>query len=245
MGANTSSNFDYKKEITKSVMTAINDNSQDCSADYIANQRLTMKIIADGCDLNIGNIQNLYDGTSEFKCIQSSANMQDVAQAFTTNLERIATNKNSGIPFAINTNVNNFVSDISKDVETMLVNKTTKDCIQSKILDQRTNMEINCSNGSNVNIDTIGNIINDTAVMSCIQDDMNKINAKIDTYMTDKSTMDNTNVGLDPTAFLIIYIVCGLIGFVVLIVVPALALSGVFKPKQGFGSRRIKRRIRK
>jgi len=242
MGANTSSNYDYKKAVTKSLMNAVNNNSSECSPEYIANQRLTMEIRADGCDLDIGSIQNLYDGNTDFKCIQESDNMQDVAQSFKTELERMATNKNSGIPFAINTNVNTFVSDISTDVETMLTNKTTKDCFLSKILDQRTNMKINCYNGANVNIDNIKNIINDTAVMSCIQNDMNKIEAKMDTYMKDTSTMDNTNVGIDPTALIAIYIICGLIGFVIFIVF-CLWLGGVFSSSSGssFGKKRTKR----
>src|SRR5574343_663690 len=139
------------ESLKKATITAFKNNSSSCDQTYITNQlNAGYKINASGCTMDLGEVKNVYDGSTNFICLNKQLNDDDITNEFNTALSEDIKQQNSGL--ALNNN--------------NLLNQ------------QQEPVEINCSNFGTIKTDGVSNYIYDNTVLDCASDQINKLTSE-------------------------------------------------------------------
>jgi hypothetical protein len=238
MGANVSKINVSKESINESITNAFSKNSSSCDQTYIANQlNGSYHINADGCTINAGEVKNVWDGTTSFKCLNKQVNTQDIYNEFINSLKDNITNENKGVALGVNLYDQYGPTDIINKATSTISIDNIASCMQNKVINQTiAPLEINCSNNAQITVEGVGNYIYDKTLMDCANDQLanfvNKLKTDSDVY----NVTDNKNTGLDPTTFLVVVILVPIIGIVILILIGYFSFKSITGTFSSIGS---------
>src|SRR5574343_419405 len=165
------------ESLKKATITAFKNNSSSCDQTYITNQlNAGYKINASGCTMDLGEVKNVYDGSTNFICLNKQLNDDDITNEFNTALSEDIKQQNSGLALNNNNLYVNASKKLQDIVDTTVSISSINTCMQNKILNQQQEpVEINCSNFGTIKTDGVSNYIYDNTVLDCASDQINKL----------------------------------------------------------------------
>ncbi len=210
MGATQSKTTNTTNFVNDIINNVLMQSSSNCKTGTTVTQKLDISHInLKGCTLDINNLNQNVDITTNFQCAQDITQSSDMLNKFNTQLDTQLSSTLSGIPSSlISSAESNKINDLKNKIKSNINLQQLASCVSKNISDQNAsinNITIDCTSNPisdrKINFSNIGQQVLMNNTTKCIQNNI-QLSAAINDFNTIiQDKQEAANKGFDVNEF--------------------------------------------